>query len=281
LLFKCTSETLLELGRDERRLGGELGVTMVLHTWARDLSYHPHVHCVVTGGALAADDRWLSARAEYLFPVAVMGQLFRGKMLAALRRAHARGELEVGDVPGFHATLAKLQNKTWNTYCKRPFGGPEQVLRYLGQYTHRTAISNHRLVAMDDSGVTFRTKDGQTVTLDGVTFLRRWLQHVLPPRFVKIRHCGLHSAAHATTRLEVARRCLKQSADVHEQAQRQLREALAASPAEAISPATRWCELVRLLTGIDLGACPACGSRNLLRAPLARAPPSRPEREAA
>jgi hypothetical protein len=281
LLFRCTGETLLALGRDERRVGGELGVTMVLHTWARDLSFHPHVHCVVTGGALTVEDRWRPARDEYLFPVDVMGKLFGGKMLAALRRAHQRGELAVHDEPGFFAMLAKLHNKTWLTYCKRPFGGPEQVIRYLGQYTHRIAISNHRLVAMDDRNVTFRTKDGKSVTLDGVTFLRGWLQHVLPPGFVKIRHCGLHSAAHATTRLEVARRCLEQDAAAHQQRQRQLREELAKSPPETITPTTCWRDVVRLLTGIDLGVCPACGSRNLLRAPLARAPPPQAARQVA
>jgi hypothetical protein len=272
LLFRCAAETLLDLGRDENRLGGELGITMVLHTWSRDLSYHPHVHCIVTGGVLTSDGRWRSARPDYLFPVAVLGKLFRGKMLAALRQAHHRGKLRVGDDPGFNALLAKLYRTTWVPYCKRPFGGPEQVIRYLGQYTHRVAISNHRLVAMDERGVTFRTKDGKHVTLDGVTFLRRWLQHLLPPRFVKIRHFGLMSAAHAKTRLELARveleriELTKHHGDVAPH-----RATL--SPSKIASSAVTWTEIIAVLTGIHLDICPRCGSPRLERRPLPRGPP--------
>jgi hypothetical protein len=276
LLFRCASDTLLELGRDREHIGGELGLTVVLHTWARDLSYHPHVHVVVTGGALSAEDRWRKARPEYLFPVKVMGRLFRGKMLAALRRAQRRGELPVANEPDFHALVAQLYRKNWLVYCKRPFGGPEQVIRYLGQYTHRVAISNHRLVAMDERGITFRTKNGQCVTLDGVTFLRRWLAHRLPPHFVKIRHYGLMSAAHATTRLEVARAALTLAALPAEPA-----PALAdpSAPAvlhgQCVRPTAPWREIITALTGIDLGACPDCGSHRLERRPLPRAPPIR------
>jgi hypothetical protein len=245
---------------------------MVLHTWSRDLSYHPHVHCIVTGGALTADGRWRAARPDYLFPVHVLGELFRGKMLAALRRAHQQGKLRVPDEPGFNALLAKLYTKTWVPYCKRPFGGPEQVIRYLGQYTHRVAISNQRLVAKDERGVTFRTKDGQRVTLEGVTFLRRWLQHLLPPRFVKIRHFGLMSAAHAKTRLEVARAELERAANT----QLRVNTVPPGSSAETKTPSSvmTWRELIALLTGIDLSLCPRCASPRLERLPLPRAPPS-------
>jgi Putative transposase/Transposase zinc-binding domain len=263
LLFRSAAQTLLELGRDPKRLGGELGVTTVLHTWARDLSYHPHVHCVVTGGALSEDgERWLSARDQYLFPVEVLGKLFRGKVLAALRRARTRGELAVADPSRFAATVAQLYRKDWVVYCKCPFGGPEQVIRYLGQYTHRIALSNRRLVALDERGVTFRTKNGKQVTVDGVTFLTRWLSHVLPPRFVKLRHHGLMSAAHATTRLEVARQRLL--AGVENAA------VAAATPPSIARAPLGWRELVEVLTGIDLGACPCCGSRALERQPLPR-----------
>lgn len=264
LLFRSAAETLLDLGRDPKRLGGELGITVVLHTWARDLSYHPHAHCVVTGGALSSDgERWLAARPEYLFPVKVMAKLFRAKMLDGLRRAERRGELRVQDAARFAATVAGLYRKDWHVYCKRPFGGPEQVIQYLGQYTHRVAISNHRLVAMDEHGVTFRTKDGQRVTLDGEAFLTRWLSHLLPPAFVKIRHYGLMSAAHAKTRLELARKRLDPGPSAP----------TSDTSAITLPPTAKWRDVIELLTGIDLDACPACGARALERRPLPRGPP--------
>jgi hypothetical protein len=270
LLFRCAAATLLELGGDTNRLGGELGVTTVLHTWSRDLSYHPHVHAVVTGGALSHDgERWLSARDDYLFPVEVMGKLFRGKMLAALRRSREQGDLRTDDPTRFAEIVAQLYRKNWVVYCKRPFGGPEQVVRYLGQYTHRIALSNHRLVGMDDHGVTFRTKNGKRVTVEGVKFLERWLSHVLPPRFVKIRHHGLMSAAHATTRLELARQLLL-GAPVN--AEPQPSACPATTPAPHPVAIRQWRDIIELLTGIDLGACPRCGSRTLRREPLPRSP---------
>jgi Putative transposase/Transposase zinc-binding domain len=271
LLFRCASATLLELGADPKRSGGELGVTAVLHTWTQKLDYHPHLHCIVTGGVLSPDgDRWLSARRDFLFPVHVMGQLFRGKMLDALTRAARSGTLRIGDPTRFAALVAGLYRKRWNVYCKRPFGGATQVITYLGQYTHRVAISNHRLLAMDECGVTFRTKTGEQVTLDGVAFLTRWLRHILPPGFTKIRHYGLLSASHATSRLETARQLL----------------AAQSAPNPTASPsstnplrAAKWCEVIRILTGIDIDCCHCCGRRALERRPLprlasyARAPP--------
>lgn len=136
-----------------------------------------------------------------------MGALFRGKMIAAFERAHARGQIDLGGVD-----IRALRSKPWIVYAKRPFGGPEQVIRYLGRYTHRVGISNERLVSIDERGVTFRTKDGNAVTIAGHELLARFVQHVLPPRFVKIRHYGLHASSHATTRLEIARQRLTPSA---------------------------------------------------------------------
>ena len=200
MLFASASQTLLTLGRDSKRLGAELGVTMVLHTWTRELHFHPHVHAIVTGGGLSDDGaRWERARKDFLFPVRVMGALFRGKMLAALEHAHARGQIDLGPVD-----LRALRTKSWIVYAKRPFGGPEHVIRYLGRYTHRVGISNQRLVSMDACGVTFRTKDGKAITVSGPEMLARFVQHVLMPRFVKIRHYGLHSASKAKARLELA-----------------------------------------------------------------------------
>lgn len=265
LLLRCAAATLLQLGYDPKRLGGELGVTAVLHTWTQQLHFHPHAHCIVTGGALSPDgDRWISAQPDYLFPVHVMGKLFRGKMLAALRKAERRGELRLRDPDRFAALLSRLYRKKWVVYCKRPFGGPQQVISYLGQYTHRVALSNHRLVAMDEHTVTFRTKSAKRVTLDADTFLSRWLSHLVPKRFVKIRHYGLMSSSHATTRLESARRLLHATDAAPP-------TSASATPGrhDAIHSAS-WRDVIRILTGIDLGTCPACGSRALERRPLPR-----------
>ena len=275
LLFRCASETLLELGQDPTRLGGELGVTLVLHTWTQKLDLHPHVHGIVTGGALSPDgSRWLHTRPGFLFPVHVMGKLFRGKLLDALRRAQHRSQLRVNDAARFAALLAGLYRKKWCVYAKRPFGGAEQVIQYLGQYTHRVAISNHRLVALDERGVTFRTKTGELVTLDGVTFLDRWLEHILPPRFRKIRHYGLLSPRHATSRLELARQLFPPAP------QSAVPTGIGPEPSFTGNLRTaKWREVIRLLTGIDLDACPSCGAHQLERRPLprtlttARAPP--------
>lgn len=189
-LFDCASATLLELGQDPKRLGGQLGITIVLHTWARDLSLHPHVHCIVTGGGLSQDgSQWKSARRDFLFPIAVMRTLFKGKLLDAITQANAQGELDRPDgSPWLGPTdlrklMRKLRRLKWVVYCQRPFGGPEQVIRYLGQYTHRVAISNRRLVSVDEHAVTFRTRDGDIATLDPVEFLRRFVTHV--PEFDK------------------------------------------------------------------------------------------------
>ncbi len=262
LLFQCAAATLLELGEDRQRLGGELGVTAVLHTWTQKLDYHPHLHCVVTGGALDTDDgRWISTRPNFLFPVHVMGKLFRGKMLDALHRAERRGKLRIDDPARFAALIASLYRKNWNVYCKRPFGGPEQVIEYLGKYTHRVAISNQRLVAMDERGVTLRTKTGEHVTLDGVTFLSRWLHHVLPKGFTKIRHYGLMSASHVTTRLPTARTLLSAKGDPEAEPE--------STPTPSLRSA-RWREVIYRITGIDIGTCTHCGSRALQRQGLAR-----------
>ena len=278
LLFRCASETLLEFGRDEQRLGGELGVTTVLHTWTRTLEYHPHLHCIVTGGALSPNaERWIATRPNYLFPVEALAMVFRGKLLDGLKRAERTGKLRIADSKRFASTVAALYRKDWNVYCKRPFGGPEQVIKYLGQYTHRVAISNQRLVSMDERGVTFRTKSGQRITLDGVVFLSRWLKHVLPPGFVKIRHFGLMSSSHATTRLQRARALLEAQALVEKS------HPVATIPPtlveKALSRTSTWRDILLRLNGVDPAACPYCGSNNLTREPLprtgagARAPP--------
>ena len=258
LLFDAASRTLLDLARDPTRLGGTPGVTAVLHTWRRDLGYHPHVHCIVTGGGLALDgSSWVSPRygERFLFPVQVISRLFRGKFLDSLARAADAGDVVLGDgdaaveQQAFAELKAVLYRKEWVTYAKRPFAGPDQVLRYLGLYTHRVGISNHRLVAMDEHGVTFGTKDRKTVTLSGVEFIRRFLQHVLPDRFVKVRHYGLHAPSNVNTKLVRARALLAA-------------EGRTASPPEVPASSS---ELVEQLIGRDPGQCPACKQGPLRR----------------
>lgn len=263
LLFACAAETLLELGRDPKRLGAELGITSVLHTWTRELRFHPHVHCIVTGGGLSVDgERWIATRPGFLFPVRVIGALFRGKFLARLSRAYDRGELcldgpaaALADRGRFRCLRDKLYKTRWVVYAKPPFGGPDEVFRYLGRYTHRVGLSNRRLISLDDRGVTFRTRGEQTATLAPHEFLRRFVLHVLPKGFVKIRHHGLMSASHATTRLPLARRLLESATP-------------AANDPATSRPATDFCELLLALTGIDIRLCPRCGG-TMTRCPLA------------
>src|SRR6266498_2642725 len=205
LLFHSAASTLLRFGRDPRHLGGELGVSAVLHTWGQNLSQHVHVHCVVTGGALApGGTRWLPARPGFLFPVRAMAKLFRGRYLSRLRRAFERGELHLtgalaalAEPAAFTAWLTELRRSAWVVYCKPPFAGPDHVLAYLGRYTHRVALSNDRLLALADGRVRFRWRDyadGDRVKimeLEVDEFLRRFLLHVVPDGFVRLRHFGL------------------------------------------------------------------------------------------
>jgi len=262
ILFAAAAESLLELGRDRRWLGAELGITSVLHTWTRDLRWHPPLHCVVSGGGLAlAGSDWIAARPDFLFPVRVLGALFRGKFLARLARLYDRGALRL-DGPAaalaerrrFARMKDKLHRTRWVVYAKRPFGGPEHVFRYLGRYTHRVGLSNRRLVSLDARGVTFRTHGEQTVTVAADEFLRRFLLHVLPKGYVKIRHHGLMAASNVTTRLASARRLLE-------------REPLPAPPDGSRSPAD-FRALLLALTGVVLRRCPRCGEFAMRRHPL-------------
>ena len=267
LLFSAVSSTLLALGRDPKRLGAQLGITAVLHTWTRKLSFHPHLHCIVTGGGLApTQDRWISAKRRFLFPAKVMKKLFRGKFLDGLRRAERAGKIALDGTdcaaPGaFAQCLTKVYAKDWVVYAKTPFSSPEHVLRYLGRYTHRVAISNQRIQAFDEHGVRFATKGGQAITLSAEEFIRRFLLHVLPAGFTKIRHYGLHAASNAKTKLAVAKRILEA-------------EAGAGQPASTTPTTRSFRELLTLLTGVDPLRCPVCGSV-MQRRPLPRAPPLR------
>ncbi|MFI5327901.1 MAG: IS91 family transposase, partial [Candidatus Rokuibacteriota bacterium] len=209
LLFAAASRTLLALGADPARLGGTLGITAVLHTWTRALALHPHLHCIVTGGGLAPGGAaWVSARRKHLFPVRVLSRLYRGKFLAALSDAYAAGELDLSgsaaplaDPAAFSRLKDTLYRTEWVVYAKRPFGGAAQVFSYLGRYTHRVGISNQRLRALDAGGVHFATKSGQAITLAPAEFIRRFLLHILPAHFVKIRHYGVLAAGNVHTKL--------------------------------------------------------------------------------
>jgi len=211
ILFKTAAETLLTIAADPMHMGARIGVTAVLHTWGSALTHHPHVHCIVPGGGLSPDGRWVACRPRFFLPVRVLSRLFRRLFLDRLLEAHLAGKLAffndsapLADRAAFKAHLAPLRRAEWVVYAKRPFGGPEAVLAYLARYTHRVAIANSRLIALDDKGVTLRWKDyraraaaaggdawmKKSMTLPVFEFLRRFLLHVLPDGFHRIRHYG-------------------------------------------------------------------------------------------
>jgi hypothetical protein len=250
LLMQSASATLREVAANPKRLGAQVGMLMVLHTWGQNLHHHPHVHCVVTGGGLScnargevdASPRWVSCRPGFFLPVRVLSRVYRGKFLAGLRALAAQGKVALPD-------LGPLYAKDWVVYAKPPFGGPEQVLKYLARYTHRVAISNHRLVKLDDGKMTFRYHDyadsrkEKLLTLSAEEFLRRFVQHVLPKGFMKIRHYGLLSSRQREARLRQARRLLLP------------KQAHQGSPATGIEPA-------------EPARCPQCGSVRRTRGAL-------------
>jgi len=261
VLFSAGSQTLLALGHDEKRLGALMGLTAVLHTWTRDLRFHPHLHCIVTGGGLAGDGRWRATKRDYLFPVSVLSALFRGKVLAALDEAYRAGVLDLRGVAGFGGGATaddvtwrhlkrKLYRTKWVSYAKPPFAGPESVYQYLGRYTHRVGLSNHRLLSATDEAITFRTRGEETATLHPHEFLRRFLQHVLPDGFVKLRHYGLLAPGNVNTKLVAARKVLA------------VTPPMSTTTTESVIATVvteTWLLLLRRLTGIDVGRCSKCG----------------------
>ena len=221
LLFRTATETLLTIAADPKHLGARIGATAVLHSWGSAMTHHPHVHMIVPGGGISLDGtRWVRCKPGFLLPVRVLSRLFRRLFLAALADAHTAGRLAFfGEIEAlrrheaFAAHLAPLKRKDWFVYAKPPFAGPEAVLAYLARYTHRVAISNSRLIALDERGVTFRYKDyrrnGQaryrTMTLSADEFIRRFLLHVLPKGFHRIRHYGLLASARCTANIARAK----------------------------------------------------------------------------
>jgi hypothetical protein len=232
LLFDVAAETLLRIAADPKHLGASIGATLVLHTWGSALKHHPHVHGIVPGGGLAPDGKtWIACRPGFFLSVRVLSRLFRRRFLEELVRAHEAGRLKffgehaaLADAKALKAWLTPLRRCEWVVYAKRPFAGPQAVLAYLSRYTHRVAISNSRLIAMDEHGVTFRWKDyrvrngskgrtrHKTMTLEPGEFMRRFLLHVLPGGFHRIRHYGLLANGSRKTSLALARELLRQPA---------------------------------------------------------------------
>ncbi|HKV77850.1 MAG TPA: IS91 family transposase [Candidatus Sulfotelmatobacter sp.] len=229
LLFTATAQTLLQIASDPKHLGAEIGVVAILHTWGQNLLLHPHIHCVIPAGGLSPDHlRWIRPRYPFFLPVRVLSRVFRGKFLAGLKRLHRSKKLQCAGPsaplaePRQFALLRSLHRHDWVVYAKPAFGGPMQVLRYLGRYTHRVAISNHRLLACDQERVTFRWKDyahggkqGE-MTLTATEFLRRFFLHVLPKGFVRIRHFGFLANRFRASRLALSRQLLASSSAADE-----------------------------------------------------------------
>jgi hypothetical protein len=274
LLFRAAAATLQCFARDPRHLGAELGITVVLHTWGQNLSQHVHVHCVVTGGGLSPDGQhWVNARPGFLFPVRALSKVFRGKFLAGLCQLRARNALRfagdstpLADEPAWSKWLRVLRTTDWVVYAKPPFGGPQRVLKYLSRYTHRVAIANERLVSIDDGVVRFRWTDYahhnqlKVMALPATEFLRRFLLHVLPSGFMRIRHFGLLANRHRTAKLARCRRLL------------------APSPAPDLTPCTGdgRCGDASA-AAVEPKRCPVCGGGPLrvieMLAPLRGVPP--------
>lgn len=258
MLFAAATAALQQVAANPKHLGATLGFSAVLHTWTRELVFHPHLHCLVTGGGLAGT-QWVPAKNGFLFPVKVLGALLRGKCLDQIRKAHARGVFggfdPFDDPEGFDRLMARLaRHKSWVVYCKPALPSADDVIEYLGRYIQRVGIANSRLVSLVDGQVTFRTHGDDTITLPVDAFLARFVQHVLPRGFVKVRHYGLYAPGNVNTKLEETRT--------------QLGSAPPPSPKEPESNLDR----LLAITGRDVTRCPRCRAP-LLRLPLPRGPP--------
>lgn len=266
-LFNAVSQTLLEVAANPKHLGAQIGFLAILHTWGQNLSLHPHLHCVIPGGGLSPDgNRWIACRPGFFLPVRILARVFRGKFIDLLRRAWAKGQLRgVPDHAAFEALADAAVQNEWVVYAKPPFGGPAQVLKYLSRYTHRIAISNRRLLMMDDRSVTFRWKDYAhgnrpgTMTLQAGEFLRRFLLHVVPRGFMRIRHFGFLANRHRSRNLQRCRQLLAPNAqnDLNLDAR-----APAAPPSEEHSHA-------------DQATCPVCHQGRMIIGPRIEPSPAR------
>ncbi|MGZ6276486.1 MAG: IS91 family transposase [Syntrophales bacterium] len=266
LLFQSVSETLMKLANDPKHLGARIGAIGILHTWGQNLMDHPHIHCIVTGGGLSADGgRWVPCRKGFFIPVRVMSALFRGKFLGLLKKCFLSDDLAFpGSIchlkqPGdFEIFRKQLYQKRWVVYCKPPFDGPKGVLQYLGRYTHRIAISNNRVLDTRDGNVSFLWRDyaddnrKKIMTLKTDEFIRRFLLHILPERFVRIRHFGLLANRNRKDAIAACREFLGTGQPVAKESARQ----------------ETWQEQLLRICGIDVTACPVCHKGRLFRVAL-------------
>jgi hypothetical protein len=266
ILFRSVSETLLELSNNPRHLGARTGFIGILHTWGQNLMDHPHLHCVVPGGGLSTDEtRWVSCRKEFFIPVRVMSSLFRGKFLDYLKSSFESDDLifpggirHLKDPQTFEVFRGQFYHKKWVVYCKPPFDGAEGVLKYLGRYTHRIAISNNRILKIQDGNVSFRWRDyadgdkQKTMTLNADEFIRRFLLHVLPHRYVRIRHFGLLANRSRKDNIALCRELIGSYKTVTKEKEK---------------PETWQNQLLRVC-GIDINTCPVCKKGTILRVEL-------------
>jgi hypothetical protein len=272
ILFRASAQSLLELTRDWKRLKAQVGFTAVLHTWNQDLLFHPHLHLVVTAGGLdPSQTRWIGSQAKFLIPVKALSKKIRGKFLHQLKQAFHKDKLvfrgtaqDLHDPNAFATLIDGLYGKKWAVYSKAPFAGPERVFKYLSRYTHRVAISNQRLRYISETHVTFAARDNQnpgksrSVTVSPEEFIRRFLLHILPAGFTKIRHYGIMAPCNAKTKLALARKLIEETLPPSEHT----------STTDPPEQDTTWQELYFHLTGIDLMLCPKCRKGRLLRHPL-------------
>jgi hypothetical protein len=263
LLFQAASETLTKLAKDSKHLGAEIGFMAILHTWSQTLIDHPHLHCLVTGGGLSLDGkRWISSRKDFFIPVKVLSRLFRGKFLDGLKKVYEAGELRfpgqiepLKEAVAFKKFLADLYHQEWVVHCEPPLKNPEKVMDYLGRYTHRVALSNDRLVKAEGNQVTFRWRDStdnnkiKLLTLEAFEFIRRFLLHVLPDQFVKIRYYGILSHRSRKKKLLWCKKLLGVSTNKE--------------PEEV--PKETWEDLLTRITGVDPRVCPHCGKGKMIQ----------------
>lgn len=262
LLFKSCSESLIELGKDPKHLGAEIGFMAILHTWSQTLIDHPHLHCLVPAGGLSPDGkRWVPSRKGFFIPVKVLSSLFRGKFLDGLKKVYEAEKLrfpgqiqQFKEASAFKGFLTDLYHQEWVVYCKPPMKNPQKVMDYLGRYTHRVALSNDRLVKMEGDQVTFRWRDSEDgnkikrITLKASEFIRRFLLHVLPDQFVKIRYYGILSHRSRKRKLLVCKKLLGVLTNQESQE----------------VPKETWQDLLTRITGVDPRACPHCGKGKMI-----------------
>ena len=253
ILFKATAETLEELARDKKYLGAEIGFMEVLHTWGQTLVYHPHIHCIVPAGGIDKIGKWRNSKKKFFIPVKVLSRKFRGKFLYYLKKEELKfyGKNEyLNNKQNFDELMSKMYNKEWISYCKPPFENAKSVIKYLGRYTHRVAISNERIVSEENGEVTFKYRDYKDnnkmkeMTVKAEEFIRRFLMHILPPGFMKIRHYGLLGNRNKKTKLAVCKKLTNTTSPV--------------------KPKLTTLEILKKTLGVDFNICPMCHKGHLI-----------------